>query len=196
MIPSISIIIPTIGRTSLGITLGSLSPQLGAGDEVLVVGDGPQPEARSAARAAGATYIEGPRTACWGHAQRNLGMARAKGDYLAFMDDDDVYLPGGLAIMRAAAVEERQRPLIFRMRHMGRTLWDKPVIAIDNVSTQMFFFPNRHERLAVWGPNPAHAKGRGGDFCFARDTAALWERGDVVFRREVVAELVAHACGT
>lgn len=122
-------------------------------------------------------------------------MEAAKGEYLAFMDDDDIYLPEAFRNMRIAAMEMRGKPLIFRMRHMGRILWAKPEVAIDNVSTQMFLFPNRHDRLGVWGPNPATPSGRGGDFCFARDTAALWGPNEVVFRPEVVAELVIHKRG-
>lgn len=192
---ALSIIIPTIGRPTLTQTLDSILPQLIGGDEVLVVGDGPQPEAHEIARSKLVTYMETEPTRCWGHAQRNLGMSAAQGEYLAFMDDDDIYLPNALFMVRAAIKEVPGKPLIFRMSHLGKILWKTPKIAIDNVSTQMYVFPNLPHRLASWKPNPGVASLRGGDFLFARDTATLWGPKDVIFRKEVIARLTVHADG-
>lgn len=192
MTPSVSVIIPTIGRETLRRTLESALCQHERPDEVLVVADGPRPDARAAALEFGAAYLETPPTGQWGHEQRNLGMAAAKGDYLSFMDDDDVYLPGAFEAMRRRARESPGRPIIFQMLHRGETLWRRPEIAYRNVSTQMFLFPNVPGRLARWASNPDTPDGRGGDFCFARDTARLWPAGHVLFRKDYIAQLFEH----
>jgi glycosyltransferase involved in cell wall biosynthesis len=195
MTASLSIIIPTVGRISLKDTLNSVVPQLVQGDEVLVVADGPVMMARAMAKELGASYLETPPTHSWGHAQRNYGMAAAKGKYLAFMDDDDVYLPGALDAMRRAIAEHEGRLFIFRMMYRLSLLWAEPRIAPGNVSTQMYVFPNIPSKLGVWKDNPDSWNGKGGDFLFAQETALHWGAEDIVFRKEVIAKLVRHSEG-
>lgn len=192
---SLSVIIPTIGRRSIVWTLKSIMPELEQGDEAIVIGDGPQPISREVAMEVGARYIETPPTREWGHAQRNLGMEQAKGSYLAFIDDDDVYLPGAFMAMRRAIAEASGKLFIFRMQYKAGILWKKPELTLNNVSTQMYVFPNVPGRLAKWGRHPETPKGKGGDWCFARDTALLWGPEDVIFRPEVIARLEAHGEG-
>lgn len=195
--PRISVIIPTLGRTSLRMALESLKRQLLGGDEVLVVGDGPQPGARKIAKKFGESfrYEETEPTNCWGHAQRNLGMELAKGDYLAFLDDDDLSFFGALASMREEIGQHSQKLLIFRMKHTGAVLWKDPELRLNNISSQMYCFPNRPDRLAQWGPNRETPSLKGGDFCFARDTACLWPSESVIFCHAIVAILDKHRDG-
>ena len=54
---------------------------------------------------------------------REVGKGLGTGDYLCFMDDDDVYVDGAFAAMRAAATQSPGRPLLFRMNHYGTVLW-------------------------------------------------------------------------
>lgn len=193
----ISIIIPTLGRPSLDRTIKSIRGQLRDGDEVLIVSDGPRPEAQALALSAGASFrfFEGPLTRKWGHAQRMLGMKEAVGDYLAFMDDDDIYLPGALDSMRRGIEETGAGLLLFRMIYYSRVLWDRPLIVYGNVSTQMVVVRNDPERLGAWAPRLDTPEGEGADFIFISDTASRGPSDSVVFRPEVISELTCHSRG-
>jgi glycosyltransferase involved in cell wall biosynthesis len=143
---SISIIVPTIGRASLEQTLRSLTHQVQDEDEIIVVGDG---ERLSARRLCGPPiqYFETwrPGSRC-GAEQRDYGIMRATGNWLAFLDDDDIYTRGALAAVRAQLPEIPDRPHIFRMQYEhrgGRILWDEPEFRICNVGTPMLVVPRR-----------------------------------------------------
>lgn len=195
---SLSIIIPTLGRPSLKRTLSSIEPQLAPQDEVLVISDGPRPWTRAMVMPFGKSFrfLETVSAASdYGCSPRNLGMQSATGDYLAFMDDDDVYLEGAFAAMRAAMDAHYEKLFIFRMKHQGSILWAEPELRLNNISTQMFCFPNREGRLGRWRMNPETESGRGDDYLFARDTAARWPKDSVLFRDEVIADLTRHTYG-
>ena len=76
-LPRLSIIIPTIGRATLARTLATIAAQdLLPGDEVLVIGDGRQPEAERIFAASGlpGRYLDGPERHNWGGATyRGIG---------------------------------------------------------------------------------------------------------------------------
>lgn len=183
---TISVITPTIGRESLATMLGKLLPQLGPGDEVLVVGDGPQPVAREVVQRLASPLVQywehGPLWN-WGNPQRNAAMARARGDYVAFLDDDDEPADGWAEAIRRAAAERPGRPLMFRMHHPGTVLWRTPKLEMANVSGQMFVAPNVPGRLGRWGGKYA------ADLGFMTDTLALYPEGEaaVAWREEVIA---------
>jgi glycosyl transferase family 2 len=188
--PSISVVVPTIGRPSLLQALRSISSQMGPDDEVLVSGDGPQPLAReiTAQFGAGFKYMESDsRADDWGATPRNAALDVAAGDAVAFMDDDDVSLPGALDAVRRGLEENPGRPLIFMMRHRGRLIWERPELFSGNVSSQMFAVPNVPGRVGRWTTRYE------GDFDFITSTLALYPEGSVVFREEVIAELRDHA---
>lgn len=193
----VSVVIPTIDRESLEETLASVEGDLDPDDQVVVVGDGPCPGARArvAARGSRFIYAETPRTGRWGHAQRNLGMDLASGDYVWFLDDDDTAHPGALEAIRREAMLAPGRPMVFRMAYEERIIWERPVLLPGNVSTQMLVVPNVPSRTARWGPDPAHPTGRGGDYLFALRTARLWPPGHLLWRPDVVARLVRHGFG-
>lgn len=195
---SLALIIPTLGRPTLERTLMSVIFQVRGLDQVIVVGDGDQPGARRIVDDfPGVEYHETPApTRCWGHAQRNLGMQKAwHATHLAFLDDDDLWMPGARGHLEDAMRRHPDRPVFFRMRHQGRILWQKPELAPGNVSTQMFLFPADPGRLASWGPDPSRPRGMGGDYLFARDTVALYPPGTAVFLEPVVAVLLHHSRG-
>jgi len=150
LVPSLSIIVPTVGRASLFVTLNALVNQLAAGDEVLVIGDGQQPFASILCERFGVTYHTGPRTMRWGNAQRDFGIELARGDYIAFCDDDDVFTLGALDAMRRQA---DGRPVLFRMQHPTGLLWRDREIRQGNVGTPMFLAPN-DARLGTWADSP------------------------------------------
>jgi hypothetical protein len=144
---SISYIIPTVGRQSLERTLGSI--ELQPEDEVLVVGDGMQPDAGLICRdRPQVRYTEAGPFRNWGHGQRNFAMSIAKGSHLAFIDDDDIYMPGYRALFDEVATNCLT---IFRMLWRKKYLWATPILKMGNVGTPMVVVPNIPTRLGRWG---------------------------------------------
>ncbi|MBQ3499006.1 MAG: glycosyltransferase family 2 protein [Clostridia bacterium] len=98
----VSVIVPTHNRPHfLGRTIDSLLAQTYRHTEVVVVDDNsPDSPARADTQAlmkkyennANVIYIQNERSLGGGPA-RNAGIAVASGDYVTFLDDDDVYLP-------------------------------------------------------------------------------------------------------
>lgn len=96
-----SVIIPTFGRPQLlDAAVGSVAAQDVAGDiEAIVVNDGGAsvvPVVRAWDEVMPVRLVEldrrsGPAVA------RNIGIERADGEYIAFLDDDDLFMPGHLA---------------------------------------------------------------------------------------------------
>lgn len=156
----ISVIIPTVGRPTLAAAIESCE----GADELVVMPN-----------------LDGDL----GYKARNEGMAKAVGTHLAFLDDDDVFLPGAIDAMRAHAAD---RPVIFKMTHpqLG-VFWREPVLRYANVGTPMILVPNDPARLGVWSP---HEDGRGGDFAFLLDCVA--EMGDPIWREELICQVRPH----
>jgi glycosyltransferase involved in cell wall biosynthesis len=109
VIPLVSVIVSTSNRpVELGEALASIAGQQGIdlGElEVIVVNDGGTPieavVADARERGLAVTGVDHPR--CVGlPSTRNTGLARARGRYVAFLDDDDVFLPHHLATTLAA----------------------------------------------------------------------------------------------
>lgn len=163
--PTISYIIPTIGRESLHRTLASI--ERWDGDEVHVI------------------QLDTPVSGTSGNIERNIGMARATCDFLAFIDDDNYYVPGHRALQASAIAEAIDRPTLFRIQYPnGRTLWERKWVKNGNVDTQMILVPNRKEMLSEWG---ARKKGghRCGDFNFIN--CWLWPARTINWRDDIIA---------
>src|ERR1700743_3192727 len=104
--PIVSIVIPTAGRPQLVLAAArSVLAQTVTDIELIVVVDGPDPDTEAAL-----TTVADPRLrvlrnpASVGPGQsRNVGLAAARGDWVAFLDDDDEWLPQKLARQLAAA---------------------------------------------------------------------------------------------
>ncbi len=103
---TVSVIIPTYGRSELlARAIDSVLAQTHRPLEIIVVDDNPQGDAqRLATRQRLAGYIERgqviyyPRRHNGGGAQaRNSGILRSRGEYIAFLDDDDYYHPQKIA---------------------------------------------------------------------------------------------------
>jgi glycosyltransferase involved in cell wall biosynthesis len=183
---NLSVIIPTVNRPFVCQTILSVFAA-GPGDdtEIVVVADGPSPLAWLACRRMGlpCQYHElpdGPHHD-YGAAARTRGMETARGRWLAFMDDDDVYLPGGLAAVRRAVRGPAVKPFLFRMDHpgVGGVIWRQPEVRCGNVSSQMIVCLNDPERLGTWG---AHYTA---DHDFIARTVEL--HGGAFWREEVIA---------
>jgi Glycosyl transferase family 2 len=108
--PFCSVVIPTYNRADLlRATLDSVLRQEGADFEVIVVDDG-SPEDLSQVVDAYRTKVTFLRQENAGpSAARNRGVAAARGEYVAFLDSDDVWLPWTLSVYRRA-IAERGRP--------------------------------------------------------------------------------------
>ena len=86
MTPSLSIIIPTVGRSSLSRTLESVFSQARFVDQVIVVDDGPIPSVCWPMHMSCGIYHTGTsQTQNHGNAQRQHGMTKAVGDVLLFL---------------------------------------------------------------------------------------------------------------
>ncbi len=146
-----SVIVPTCGRPSIAATLASITSQMLDGDELIVLRDNSRD---------------------WGMTPRAKGMRGATGDWLLFMDDDDVYLPGAFAKIRAAVSAHGAAPChLFRIKFPdpNKVLWDrKGAVECGNVTTQIIVCRNDKSKLGRWGSEYA------GDFDFIRSTIANW----------------------
>lgn len=159
--PRLSIIIASSGRPTLGFALESARSQALDGDEILVSVNNDCP---------------------WGHAARNQLMKAARGNYLLFMDDDDVYTPDALRLIRSRVSRDTEPYTmhIFKMRYAnGGELWGDPGVRCGNVSTQMIAVPSIVAAMDCrWGDRYE------GDFDFI---SACAQRVDVRWEREVIA---------
>jgi hypothetical protein len=173
---TVSFIVPTIGRASLAATLNSI--HCVAGDEVIVIGGRVAPVT---------THLPVRWIPCqpgghFGCEERTLGISQARGDYLAFIDDDDTYLPFARHLMTAAMECAWRRPALFRMRYPnGAELWRKPVLEVGNVSTQMMLIPNDRAKLGTWTTR------REGDFDFL--TSMRWPSAAIAWCPSVIAQM-------
>ena len=113
--PAVSVIIPTFNHESFVLeTLSSVFAQTFSDYEVILVNDGsPDDTARILAPLAAAgriTYIEQPNS---GQARaRNRGLAVARGDYVALLDDDDLWPPDKLAWQVGALESQRDATVV------------------------------------------------------------------------------------
>jgi glycosyltransferase involved in cell wall biosynthesis len=177
----ISVIIPTIGRASLAAALKSCI----AADEIIVVIDdaaGPSDWHAWESSKAKVVHVHGGDH---GYTARHRGMEVATGTHLAFLDDDDVYLPGAIDLFRGHATDV---PVIFRMDHYDHgILWRDKVLEFGNVSTQMMLVPNVPEKLGSWEPYAPELREPGGDYTFL--AGCVEKMGAPLWRAEIVAKL-------
>ena len=189
----LSIIVATKGRSTLARMARSM---VGAGirscDEVVVITDG-KVETKQALACLPASVIVKRHPATDGKfcsgVLRNYGMPLASGDFLMFMDDDDVYTHGALDRVRYHIEMTRAAagPMLFRMvAHWGEVLWrsfgkwrQNPV-SFRNVGTPMFVIPNQRSRLGKWGT------GRSSDWHFISTTLPKWPKGSTILVDDVI----------
>lgn len=189
---SFSIIVPTCGRATTGQTLQSITHQMDESDELIVVSDSFLPKiaelvadvANKMPRGRIVHHYTDAVTRDNGGSQRDLGILVAQGDWLLFMDSDDIYTRNALDEVRQSLVESGvKKPHIFKMQggsHSGwtdigggsgwtGTLWKYERLAYGNVGTPMVVCPCV-EGLPLWS---RHDK-NGHDFGWICDVSNMF----------------------
>ncbi len=121
-----------------------------------------------------------PPSGRWGNDQRNKAMERAIGDYLAFIDDDDTYVPEHRWLMDEAILDQPDALHLFKMRYPnGSELWETKEKIPGNIGSPMILVPNNKDKLFYWkdGRNMA-------DFIFVDH----WP-GEIAWHKDVIANL-------
>jgi hypothetical protein len=154
MAAKLSLICPTIGRSTLDRLVQSVLPQMQDGDELIVVGDGPQPRAKAIVdQYPQVIYDELPvRVGDFGCTPCDHGIAKATGDVVFFIGDDDICALGAFDAIRAAVDAAPDVPHVFAMMHTGRKL--TMTIACCNVSGQQIVVPRDMTRMPKMGEFP------------------------------------------
>jgi glycosyltransferase involved in cell wall biosynthesis len=162
--PRLSIIVPAYNAAPfLDACLGAILAQLGGDHELIVVDDGsidPTPAMLERWRAShGGENFHVLRQPNGGiSAARNAGLAAALGDYIAFVDSDDVLRPGSLALLDQAIASHHadafafdflmwqpQRPAKSRTVSLG---YPANVVLTDREAILSTYFIDRH--TYVW----------------------------------------------
>jgi glycosyltransferase involved in cell wall biosynthesis len=110
----ISAVIPTYKRPKLLVrAIESVLAQTRAVDEIVVVDDGSGDETRVAAAAFGAkiNYVFQQNRGLAG--ARNTGIRSASGDWIALLDDDDVWLPDAIRKLEEGALSSPHAVLVY-----------------------------------------------------------------------------------
>jgi hypothetical protein len=132
----VSVVIPTIGRPGIDMTIQSVAEQTTGVDEIIVVADGPlTPMAvdhiensldRHAFRKATLLRAERPAGAC---AARNLGLEASSSPYVAFLDDDDWLLPTKISMQLETMESAPDHRLIVAGQAIYRRAGTKQTVA-------------------------------------------------------------------
>jgi glycosyltransferase involved in cell wall biosynthesis len=114
---SISVVIPAYNAAAfLPATLASVFAQTALPAEVIVVDDGSTDDTAAVAASCGATVITVPNGG--GSAARNIGTQAAVGEYIAYLDADDLWAPEKLAVQSAALAAHGQPAFSFTDHHV------------------------------------------------------------------------------
>lgn len=101
--PEISVVIPTYNAARyVGAAVDSVLAQTFTDLEVLVVDDGSEDNTREVLAPYGQPVRYLYQENAGVSAARNLGIAKSRGRYVAFLDADDTWLPGKLELQRSA----------------------------------------------------------------------------------------------
>jgi len=115
---SVSVIIPTCDRPALlRRALASVRAQTLAPAEIIVVDDGSASQRGALAGDAGGLTVLANRHAAGPSGARNAGAAAARGEWLAFLDDDDEWTPPYLAEVLAHAAAARLDVVLTAIRY-------------------------------------------------------------------------------
>jgi glycosyltransferase involved in cell wall biosynthesis len=97
MQPALSIVVPTYRRADkLQRALESVAGAASSSHEVIVIDDCPDASGSAVAKQFGARYVHKAGVDRGQSFSRNIGLEMAQGQWVAFLDDDDFFLPGSL----------------------------------------------------------------------------------------------------
>jgi glycosyltransferase involved in cell wall biosynthesis len=115
----VSVVVPTIGRPELTRAVESVRRQTVPDVEIVVVCDAPSTEAISPTVVELADIVHPTGGGLGGGRARNVGVELSSGHYVAFLDDDDEWLPEKLAA-QLAALESSATPdrVVLATRHV------------------------------------------------------------------------------
>jgi hypothetical protein len=162
---TLSIVIATAGRPTLGAAIESATSQMLPGDELIVIFD----DSGDA-----------------GDTPRNRVLPMLRTTHVSFLDDDDEYRRGALDVIRDFGRRYPGRIGIFR-RDMGMwgVAWaEKELMA---TATGMYVVPNIPDRLGRFARPPGAPVGRIGDYTFIVQTVA--NLGDPIWREEITQDI-------
>lgn len=188
--PTITFCVPTHREDRpLKRCLDSLDPQLGPDDSVIIVGDtfdGLLPAVERLVLTYGPRYRYVEHNAgrhSFGHDQINYGLSLADGEWLHVSDDDDIWAPGAVDVMRSAADANPGRPILFRfLSYHGIVFWiTRGVFAYEQVGGHCLLAPNIPGKVGTWLDHYQ------GDWSYLESTIAL-HGGDqsIIWRDEII----------
>lgn len=169
MLPSISVVLTTIGRFELHFMLESLQGQLNENDNLYIFIDGK--ECSEEAKRIISKYkfkcnlyihVENEKLGNFGHSLRNKYQKELKGDYILHADDDDIYLKNSFEKIRKYCIY-KDKIVFFRfIRDFNKKIfvWKEPILKFKNIGTPCGLIPNVPENFGFWEYR------RGGDFDF------------------------------
>ncbi|MFA5607434.1 MAG: glycosyltransferase family 2 protein [Leucobacter sp.] len=106
----VSVIVPTIGRDSLRAAVESVVAQEDCEPEAVVILDHPEKEDEIHSLLMGLPYVFATSQRHGAPAARNLGLQLASGDFIGYLDDDDLWMPDK-ARKQLASIKSSPNPL-------------------------------------------------------------------------------------
>ena len=180
--PFFSVVIPLYNRADIvGDTIRSVQAQDWQDFEIVVIDDGSRDDPAPVIDAIGdprVRYIRQDNAG--GGAARNHGIKAARGRYIAFLDSDDLFLPGKLSIMAQALKDDDGRTVLYSRMKVDRGVdryWIRPDRGIRDgedvgeylfcanqfMQTSTMVVPSEMARKVLF--DPALKKGQDLDFC-------------------------------
>ncbi|MGI8655024.1 MAG: glycosyltransferase family 2 protein [Pyrinomonadaceae bacterium] len=117
--PKVSIIIATYNRPHLLLRAIESAQTAGTNVEIIVVDDASTKETADVCRRlSGIRYLRLERNQNLGGA-RNVGILASEGEFITFLDDDDVRLPGSIDLQVEALTSAPEAGFIYGQAHLG-----------------------------------------------------------------------------
>lgn len=162
--PTVSVVVPTYRHAELvEQTLASVSAQSFGDHEVIVVNDGSPDDTASRllplVERGEIRYVE--QANAGQGAARNRGLAEARGTYVAFLDDDDLWPPDKLAWQVACLQSEPEAVMVYG--YHAKLLPDGTVEADDPIPWRPSGDVKREFRLRNWLLSPGQTLMRTAD---------------------------------